>query len=112
MMIEVLKSKLHCVRVTEANLNYMGSITIDEDLMALLNEESDFSAFSENGDSYGSDGIQSVSEEEFENMLVAENGKSNEASNGKKDKSEKENGFLAKMGKFFFGEDEEEEEEY
>ena len=32
-MIEVLKSKLHCVRVTEANLNYMGSITIDEDLM-------------------------------------------------------------------------------
>ena len=33
MMIEVLKSKLHCVRVTEANLNYMGSITIDEDLL-------------------------------------------------------------------------------
>ena len=32
-MIEVLKSKLHCVRVTEANLNYMGSITLDEDLM-------------------------------------------------------------------------------
>ena len=32
-MIEVLKSKLHCVKVTEANLNYMGSITIDEDLM-------------------------------------------------------------------------------
>ena len=33
MMIEVMKSKLHCVTVTEANLNYMGSITIDEDLM-------------------------------------------------------------------------------
>lgn len=33
MQIEVLKSKLHCVRVTEANLNYMGSITIDEELM-------------------------------------------------------------------------------
>ena len=33
MMIEVLKSKLHCVQVTEANINYMGSITIDEDLM-------------------------------------------------------------------------------
>ena len=32
-MIEVLKSKLHCVQVTEANLDYMGSITIDEDLM-------------------------------------------------------------------------------
>ena len=33
MRIEVLKAKLHCVTVTEANLNYMGSITIDEDLM-------------------------------------------------------------------------------
>ena len=33
MLIEVLKSKLHMVTVTEANLNYMGSITIDEDLM-------------------------------------------------------------------------------
>ena len=32
-MIEVLKSKLHCVQVTEANLNYMGSVTIDENLM-------------------------------------------------------------------------------
>ena len=37
MMIEVLKSKLHCVQVTEANLNYMGSITIDEDLMDAAN---------------------------------------------------------------------------
>lgn len=37
MFIEVLKSKLHCVRVTEANLNYMGSITIDEDLMDAAN---------------------------------------------------------------------------
>lgn len=36
MQIEVLKSKLHCVKVTEANLNYMGSITIDEDLMDSL----------------------------------------------------------------------------
>ncbi len=33
MIIEVLKSKLHMVTVTEANINYMGSITIDEDLM-------------------------------------------------------------------------------
>ena len=33
MLIEVLKSKLHMVKVTEANINYMGSITIDEDLM-------------------------------------------------------------------------------
>ena len=36
-MIEVLKSKLHCVTVTEANLNYIGSITIDEDLMDAAN---------------------------------------------------------------------------
>lgn len=33
MMIEVLKSKIHRVRVTQAELNYVGSITIDEDLM-------------------------------------------------------------------------------
>ena len=33
MLVTVLKSKIHCARVTEANLNYMGSITIDEDLM-------------------------------------------------------------------------------
>jgi len=33
MYIEVLKSKIHRVTVTEANLNYMGSITIDENLM-------------------------------------------------------------------------------
>lgn len=37
MMIEVLKSKIHCAHVTEANLNYMGSITIDEDLMDAAN---------------------------------------------------------------------------
>ena len=37
MMIEVLKSNLHCVSVTEANLHYMGSITIDEDLMDAAN---------------------------------------------------------------------------
>jgi len=33
MFIEVLKSKIHRVRVTQANLDYIGSITIDEDLM-------------------------------------------------------------------------------
>lgn len=37
MMIEVLKSKIHCVTVTEANLNYMGSITIDEGLLDAAN---------------------------------------------------------------------------
>ena len=33
MFIEVLKSKIHDVRVTQSDLNYVGSITIDEDLM-------------------------------------------------------------------------------
>ncbi len=33
MLITVLKSKLHRVRVTQAELNYVGSVTIDEDLM-------------------------------------------------------------------------------
>ena len=37
MLIEVMKSKIHCARVTEANLIYMGSITIDEDLMDAAN---------------------------------------------------------------------------
>ena len=37
MLIEVMKSKIHCARVTEANLNYMGSITLDEDLMDAAN---------------------------------------------------------------------------
>ena len=37
MYINVLKSKLHCAKVTEANLNYMGSITIDEDLLDAAN---------------------------------------------------------------------------
>jgi aspartate 1-decarboxylase len=33
MFIEILKSKIHKVTVTEANLNYVGSVSIDEDLM-------------------------------------------------------------------------------
>ncbi|MGY6558700.1 MAG: aspartate 1-decarboxylase [Nitritalea sp.] len=33
MFIEVLKSKIHRVRITQAELHYVGSITIDEDLM-------------------------------------------------------------------------------
>ena len=37
MFIEVVKSKIHRVTVTEANLNYIGSITIDEDLMDAAN---------------------------------------------------------------------------
>ncbi len=37
MLIQVLKSKIHRVKVTEANLHYIGSITIDEDLMDAAN---------------------------------------------------------------------------
>ena len=37
MQIEILKSKIHQVAVTEANLNYVGSITIDEELMEAAN---------------------------------------------------------------------------
>jgi aspartate 1-decarboxylase len=37
MNIHVVKSKLHNVTVTEANLNYVGSITIDEELMEVAN---------------------------------------------------------------------------
>ncbi len=37
MQIEVLKSKIHRAVVTEANINYVGSITIDEDLMDAAN---------------------------------------------------------------------------
>jgi aspartate 1-decarboxylase len=37
MYINVLKSKIHRVRVTQADLNYIGSITIDEDLMDAAN---------------------------------------------------------------------------
>ena len=37
MQIQVLKSKIHRARVTEANLDYIGSITIDENLMDAAN---------------------------------------------------------------------------
>ncbi|GAC1448026.1 MAG: aspartate 1-decarboxylase [Chitinophagaceae bacterium] len=37
MEIEVLKSKIHRVVITEANLNYVGSLTLDEDLMDAVN---------------------------------------------------------------------------
>lgn len=37
MIIELLKSKIHRVKVTQAELNYVGSITIDEDLIEAAN---------------------------------------------------------------------------
>ncbi len=37
MQIEVLKSKIHRVVITEANLNYVGSLTLDEELMEAAN---------------------------------------------------------------------------
>ncbi len=33
MFLQILKSKIHCATITEANLNYVGSITIDKTLM-------------------------------------------------------------------------------
>ena len=37
MFLQILKSKIHRVQVTEANLEYVGSITIDQDLMEAAN---------------------------------------------------------------------------
>ena len=37
MQIEILKSKIHRASITDANLNYVGSLTIDEDLMDAAN---------------------------------------------------------------------------
>ena len=37
MLIEVLKSKIHRATITQADLNYIGSITVDEDLMDAAN---------------------------------------------------------------------------
>ncbi len=37
MEIEVLKSKIHRIAITEANLHYIGSLTLDEDLMDAAN---------------------------------------------------------------------------
>src|SRR4249919_1923559 len=37
MQIQILKSKVHRVTITEANLNYIGSLTLDEDLMDAAN---------------------------------------------------------------------------
>jgi len=37
MFIEVVKSKIHRVKITQAELHYVGSITIDEDIMSAAN---------------------------------------------------------------------------
>lgn len=37
MFLQIFKSKIHCATVTQANLNYMGSVTIDEALMEAAN---------------------------------------------------------------------------
>jgi aspartate 1-decarboxylase len=37
MLIEILKSKVHRITITEANLNYVGSLTLDEDIMEAAN---------------------------------------------------------------------------
>ena len=55
MTVAVLKSKLHRIRVTEAKLDYTGSLTIDEDLMdavGLLNYEKILVANVDNGERF------------------------------------------------------------
>jgi len=37
MLVKIMKSKIHRVKVTQADLNYIGSITIDRDLMEAAN---------------------------------------------------------------------------
>ena len=37
MFLQIFKSKIHCATVTQANLNYMGSVTVDEALMEAAN---------------------------------------------------------------------------
>lgn len=37
MLVQIMKSKIHRVQVTEANLDYIGSVTIDQDLMDAAN---------------------------------------------------------------------------
>ena len=37
MLIEVLKSKIHRVKITQADIDYIGSVTIDENLMDAAN---------------------------------------------------------------------------
>ena len=55
MQLQMLKSKIHRVTVTEANLNYIGSITIDQDLMDaanILSGERVFSVDNNNGERF------------------------------------------------------------
>ena len=55
MTVTVLKSKLHRIRVTEAKLDYTGSLTIDEDLMdavGMLNYEKLLVANVDNGERF------------------------------------------------------------
>lgn len=37
MLLQIFKSKIHCVKITQSELNYVGSITIDEELMEASN---------------------------------------------------------------------------
>lgn len=55
MFIEMMKSKIHRVTVTEANLNYVGSITIDKDLLdaaGILEGERVFIVNNNNGERF------------------------------------------------------------
>ena len=61
MFVEILKSKIHCVHVTDAKLSYIGSITIDEDLMdaaGLLPGEHVYVVDNNNGERFETDVIK------------------------------------------------------
>jgi aspartate 1-decarboxylase len=55
MFVQILKSKIHRAVVTEANLNYIGSITIDAELMdkaGILPNEKDYIVNNKNGERF------------------------------------------------------------
>ena len=61
MQIEVLKSKIHRVKVTEANLNYIGSITIDSTLMkaaGIIPGERVYIVYNNNGERFDTYAIE------------------------------------------------------
>ena len=80
MLVQVVKSKIHRVKVTGADLNYIGSITIDEDLMDAANIiEGEFVQIvnSNNGErleTYVIKGERSIVYQQAKNRMVAQRG--------------------------------------
>lgn len=55
MLLQILKSKIHCARVTEANIDYVGSVTIDKKIMdaaGILEGERVYIADKDNGERF------------------------------------------------------------